>query len=146
MEVGGYLENTVLFEHALLTAGARVDKFGNIDHGAFSPRVSVTIANRQPRDSRTFIRAFRSPSVVNNYLSTAIVQPVDLSGPVPAAAGCGQTALSQARSRWPCRPSAQAADRRQAQPSLTERTEADGGKSRTRATVNGQPRLAPRST
>jgi len=83
-EVGGYLENTVLFEHALLTAGARVDKFGNLDRGVFSPRLSVTLKPTADHAIRgSFNRAFRSPSVVNNYLSTSIVQPVDLSGLAP---------------------------------------------------------------
>ncbi len=83
-EVGGYLENTVLFEHALLTAGARVDKFGNLDRGVFSPRLSVTLKPTADHAIRaSFNRAFRSPSVINNYLSTSILQPVDLSGLAP---------------------------------------------------------------
>ena len=83
-EAGAYLEDTVIFDRALLTAGARVDKFGNLDHGVFSPRLAVTLKPVADHAIRMSVnRAFRSPSVINNYLDTSIVSPVDLSGLSP---------------------------------------------------------------
>lgn len=50
-------------------AGARVDKFGNIEGAVLSPRLSL-IWKPGPNHSvrAPFNRAFRAPSVINNYL------------------------------------------------------------------------------
>lgn len=83
-EVGAYIEDNVFLNRVNLTLGARVDKFGNLDDPVFSPRLSGTFKLRQDHAIRaSFNRAFRSPSMVNNYLETSIVNPVDLSGLAP---------------------------------------------------------------
>lgn len=80
-ELGGFVEDTVLLEKAVLTAGIRLDKFGNLDTPVLSPRLSATLKPAAEHAIRlSFNRAFRAPSVVNNYINTAIVSPVDLTG------------------------------------------------------------------
>ena len=63
-----------------LDIGRRVDKFGNLDKPVFSPRVAFMV---KPGADQTltlsYNRAFRSPSMINNFLDMSIVQPVDLS-------------------------------------------------------------------
>lgn len=83
-ELGGYLEDTIFLKRALLTAGARVDKFGNLDHAVFSPRLALTFKPSPEQAIRvSYNRAFRSPSVVNNYLDATVLTPVDLSSLQP---------------------------------------------------------------
>ena len=83
-EVGAYIEDNVFLNRVNLTLGARVDKFGNLEDPVFSPRLSGTFKLRPDHAIRaSFNRAFRSPSMVNNYLETSIVNPVDLSGLAP---------------------------------------------------------------
>jgi outer membrane receptor protein involved in Fe transport len=68
----------------LLTLGGRIDKFGNLSDPVFSPRLSATFKPQRDQALRvSYNRAFRSPSVVNNYLETSIVNPTDLSGLAP---------------------------------------------------------------
>jgi outer membrane receptor protein involved in Fe transport len=83
-ELGAYLQDEILYDRFRLTLGGRVDKFGNLSDPVFSPRVSATfkpIADQAIRVS--FNRAFRSPSVINNFLDVRIVSPVDLRGLSP---------------------------------------------------------------
>lgn len=78
-EVGAYGQDEVIFDRVRLTLGARVDKFGNLRDPVFSPRLAAVfkpVANHSVRVS--FNRAFRSPSVINNYLDTGIIVPTDL--------------------------------------------------------------------
>ncbi|MGE3508129.1 MAG: TonB-dependent receptor [Vicinamibacterales bacterium] len=83
-EIGGYIEDSIFLNRVNLTLGARVDKFGNLEDPVFSPRISATVKVHPDHALRaSFNRAFRSPSVVNNYLDTSIVNPVDLSGLAP---------------------------------------------------------------
>ncbi len=59
----------------------RADKFGNLDDVVFSPRVSVMFKPSPDHSIRaSYNRAFRSPSVINNYLDQDISNPdpVDL--------------------------------------------------------------------
>jgi len=70
--------------HVRLSLGARVDKFGNIDHAVFSPRLAAVFQPIRDQSIRvSFNRAFRSPSAVNNYLDQLLVSPVDLSPLAP---------------------------------------------------------------
>jgi outer membrane receptor protein involved in Fe transport len=56
-----------------------VDKFGNLSDPVFSPRLAASYKPVEHHAVRfSFNRAFRSPSVINNYLDIAIVNPVDL--------------------------------------------------------------------
>lgn len=78
-ELGAYIEDSILFNRVRFALGARVDKFGNLRDPVFSPRFSATLKPHEDHAIRVSInRAFRSPSVVNNYLDTSIVNPVDL--------------------------------------------------------------------
>ena len=79
-EIGAYAQDEIFFDHVRFTIGGRVDKFGNLTDPVFSPRLAAVfkpIADQSVRVS--FNRAFRSPSVINNYLEIAIISPTDLS-------------------------------------------------------------------
>jgi outer membrane receptor protein involved in Fe transport len=83
-ELGAYVQDDIQLDRVRLTLGARVDKFGNLEDPVFSPRVSATFKVTPDHALRaSFNRAFRSPSVINNYLQTSIVVPTDLSGLAP---------------------------------------------------------------
>ncbi len=83
-EVGGYVQDDIFLDRVRLSIGARVDKFGNIDDPAFSPRLSVSYRIADDHVLRAgFNRAFRSPSSINNYLDIALLNPVDLRGLAP---------------------------------------------------------------
>jgi outer membrane receptor protein involved in Fe transport len=83
-ELGAYLQDEILFDRVRLTVGGRVDKFGNLSDPVFSPRVSATLKPLPDHAVRvSFNKAFRSPSVINNFLDIRIVAPTDLSGLAP---------------------------------------------------------------
>ena len=88
-ELGAYLQDEILFDRVRFTVGGRVDKFGNLSDPVFSPRLSATLKPLSDHAVRvSFNKAFRSPSVINNFLDIRIVAPTDLSGlatllPVP---------------------------------------------------------------
>jgi len=83
-ELGAYFQEEFFVGRFRLAAGARVDKFGNLDDPAFSPRVTAIFKPTPSHALRlSFNKAFRSPSVVNNFLETTIVNPVDLSPLAP---------------------------------------------------------------
>ena len=79
-EFGAYLQDEIFFDRFRLVLGGRVDKFGNLDKPVFSPRLSFVM---KPGDDHSvtlsYNRAFRSPSMVNNFLDMSVVQPIDLS-------------------------------------------------------------------
>jgi outer membrane receptor protein involved in Fe transport len=78
-ELGAYLQDEIFVQPFRFTLGARVDKFGNLSDPVFSPRLAATYKPLEHHAVRfSFNRAFRSPSVINNYLDIAIVNPVDL--------------------------------------------------------------------
>jgi outer membrane receptor protein involved in Fe transport len=75
-ELGAYLQDEFFVSKFRLAAGARVDKFGNLDHAVFSPRVSVMFKPTPDQSTRvSYNRAFRSPSVINEYLDQRISNP-----------------------------------------------------------------------
>ena len=83
-EFGGYVQDEIFYEHIRFTLGARVDKFSNLDHAVFSPRLAAILkpsANQSIRLS--FNKAFRSPSLINNSIDTETIVPVNLSGLAP---------------------------------------------------------------
>ena len=88
-ELGGYLQDEIfLNDHVRLSLGARLDKFDNIADPVFSPRATLILkpaANHAVRVS--FNKAFRSPSLINNYLETAIVNQLNLGAINPALNG-----------------------------------------------------------
>ena len=88
-ELGGYIQDEIFFnDHVRLSLGARLDKFDNIEDPVFSPRATLILkpaANHALRVS--FNKAFRSPSLINNYLETAIVNQLNLGAINPALNG-----------------------------------------------------------
>ncbi|MBI2834369.1 MAG: TonB-dependent receptor [Acidobacteria bacterium] len=80
-EIGAYLQDEIFVGPMRFAIGGRVDKFGNLDDPVFSPRLAAIYKPQADHTIRfSFNRAFRSPSVVNNYLDIAILTPVNLSG------------------------------------------------------------------
>jgi iron complex outermembrane receptor protein len=88
-EVGGYVQDEIfLTDFVRLSLGARLDKFGNIDDPVFSPRAALILKPSPDQAVRvSFNKAFRSPSLINNYLETAIVNQVNLGAINPALNG-----------------------------------------------------------
>ena len=81
LEFGAYLQDEIFFERVRLVLGGRVDKFGSVSTPAFSPRVSVMFKPGVDHSvTLSYNRAFRSPSIINNFLDMNVVFPVDLSG------------------------------------------------------------------
>jgi len=75
-EFGGDLQWEFFTSKFRVALGGRVDKFGNLDDAVFSPRVNVMFKPTPDHAIRvSYNRAFRSPSVVNNYLDQNILQP-----------------------------------------------------------------------
>jgi outer membrane receptor protein involved in Fe transport len=79
-EFGAFVQDEMfLSNYFRLTLGARVDRFDYLDDWVFSPRTALLI---KPQDNQTirlsYNRAYRAPSVINNWLSTVIARPVDL--------------------------------------------------------------------
>ena len=79
-EFGAFVQDDMfLSKYFRLNLGARLDSFDYLDRVVFSPRTAFLI---KPRDNQTirisYNRAYRAPSVINNWLSTVIARPVDL--------------------------------------------------------------------
>jgi outer membrane receptor protein involved in Fe transport len=80
-EVGGYVQDEFALDRFRLNLGGRLDKFGNIGHPVFSPRLSAIYKVRPDQALRvSYNKAFRAPSIINNYETISIVFPTDLSG------------------------------------------------------------------
>jgi iron complex outermembrane receptor protein len=88
-ELGGYVQDEVfLNNYVRLNLGARVDKFDNIADPVFSPRVAVVLKPTAEQAIRlSYNKAFRSPSLVNNFLNTTILNRLDLAQINAAFAG-----------------------------------------------------------
>lgn len=85
-EFGAYFQDEIFFEKFRFTLGGRVDKFGNLEDPVFSPRVTAMYKPAPAHAFRaSFNKAFRSPSVINNYLSQQIVVAADLRALSPFA-------------------------------------------------------------
>ena len=83
-ESGAYVQDEIFLNRVKLNVGGRVDKFGNLDNAFFSPRLSANFKITPDQAIRvSFNRAFKSPSVVNNYISANVVAPQDLSKLAP---------------------------------------------------------------
>ena len=88
-EGGGYIQDEIFLSKMYrLVAGARVDRFDYLDTAVFSPRVTFMV---KPDDNQTirlsYNRAYRSPSVINNFLDVTIAEPLNLGLFSPALAG-----------------------------------------------------------
>ena len=68
--------------------GGRVDAFSSIDGAVFSPRITFIFKPRPAHTVRvSFNRAYRAPSLVNNYLDMTLINELDLGALNPALAG-----------------------------------------------------------
>jgi outer membrane receptor protein involved in Fe transport len=80
-EMGAYIQDEIFLNDKIrLSLGARLDKFDNIEDPVFSPRATLILkphANHAFRAS--YNKAFRSPSLINNYLETTILNQLDLA-------------------------------------------------------------------
>jgi outer membrane receptor protein involved in Fe transport len=84
-EIGAYAQDEIFVDRFRFTLGARVDKFGNLSDPVFSPRLSATYKPTDDHALRfSFNRAFRSPSVINNYLdiNVFVLQPLNALAPL----------------------------------------------------------------
>ena len=80
LELGAYLQDEIFFDRFRLVLGGRVDKFGNLAAPVFSPRLAFMMKPGVDHSvTLSYNRAFRSPSMVHNFLDMSIVQRVDLS-------------------------------------------------------------------
>jgi outer membrane receptor protein involved in Fe transport len=88
-EFGGYVQDEIfLNDYLRLSLGARVDKYDNIEDPVFSPRLAAIIKPTAEQAVRiSYNKAFRSPSLINNYLQTTIVNQVNLGAINPLFAG-----------------------------------------------------------
>ncbi|MDH4064927.1 MAG: TonB-dependent receptor [Acidobacteriota bacterium] len=79
-EVGGYVQDEIFInDYFRWNIGARVDKFANIDSAVFSPRTALIFKPQPDQAIRvSYNRAFRAPSLINNYLQTTIINQLDL--------------------------------------------------------------------
>src|SRR4029077_5425421 len=69
-ELGSYVQDEIFLDKVRLTVGGRVDKFATLSDPVFSPRLAAVFKVRDDHSIRvSFNRAFRSPSVINNYLN-----------------------------------------------------------------------------
>ncbi len=88
-ELGFYVQDEIfLNNYVRVSLGARVDKFDNIEDPVFSPRAALILkptANQAVRLS--FNKAFRSPSLINNFLETTIINQLNLGAINPALNG-----------------------------------------------------------
>ncbi len=73
-EYGAYFQEEYYVDKFRVAVGGRGDKLGNLDHWVFSPRVSVMFKPTPDQSIRaSYNRAFRAPSVINNYLDQDII-------------------------------------------------------------------------
>ena len=78
-EVGGYVQDEIFInDHFRWNIGVRVDKFANIDDAMVSPRTALIFKPTADHAIRaSYNRAFRAPSLINNYLDTTIINQVE---------------------------------------------------------------------
>jgi len=88
-ELGGYVQDEIFFSNTVrMSIGARIDKYDNIEDPVFSPRLALILKPAADHAVRlSFNKAFRSPSVINNFLDTAIVNQLNLGAINPALSG-----------------------------------------------------------
>jgi iron complex outermembrane receptor protein len=88
-EIGGYIQDEIFLNNNVrISLGARIDKFDSIDDPVFSPRATLILKPAADHAVRlSFNKAFRSPSLINNYLETAIVNQLNLGAINPALSG-----------------------------------------------------------
>jgi outer membrane receptor protein involved in Fe transport len=88
-EMGFYVQDEIFMNDKVrLNLGARIDKFDNIDDPVFSPRATLIVKPHPNHALRAgYNKAFRSPSLINNFLETTIINQLDLAQINAAFAG-----------------------------------------------------------
>ena len=88
-EFGVYGQDEIfLSNHFRWIVGARIDRFDYVNDVVFSPRTTFMIKpNEQHAFRLSYNRAYRSPSVINNFLDVTVVERVNLAAFSPAFAG-----------------------------------------------------------
>jgi len=88
-EGGAYIQDELLLsDHFRWIIGVRLDKFEILDHPVASYRTSFIIKPIPTHSLRgSYGRAYRAPSMFNNYLDTWIFQPLPLNAINPALSG-----------------------------------------------------------
>ena len=87
-EGGVYMQDEIFINDYLRwVVGARLDKFSVLDQPNFSPRTALILKPAPDHAVRfSFNRAFRAPSLINNFLEVSIVNQLDLRAINPAFA------------------------------------------------------------
>lgn len=80
-EVGAYIQDEIFVNDMVrLNLGARFDKFDVIEDPVFSPRVALIVKPFPDHAVRlSYNKAFRSPSLINNYLDVTIVNQLNFA-------------------------------------------------------------------
>ena len=88
-EFGIYGQDEIFVnQHLRFSVGARVDRFDYLDDFVFSPRLAMLVKPQEDHTFRlSFNRAYRSPSVINNFLDVTIAEPLNLGLFNPALNG-----------------------------------------------------------
>ena len=88
-EFGGYVQDEIFLSSMFRwIVGGRVDHFDYLNDFVFSPRTTFMIKPTPDQAIRfSYNRAYRSPSVINNFLDLVIAQPINLGLFSPALAG-----------------------------------------------------------
>ncbi len=88
-EFGGYVQDEIFLSARFRwVVGGRVDHFDFLNDFVFSPRTTFMIKPSEDQTIRlSYNRAYRSPSVINNFLDLVIAQPINLGLFSPALAG-----------------------------------------------------------
>jgi outer membrane receptor protein involved in Fe transport len=86
-EGGVYVQDEIFINDYLRwVVGARLDKFSVLDDANFSPRTAIIVKPSADQSVRfSFNRAFRAPSLINNFLGVNIVNQLDLRAIAPLA-------------------------------------------------------------
>ena len=88
-EGGVYAQDEIfLSDHFRWVVGGRVDRFDVLHHAVFSPRTTFMIKPTKDNTFRvSFNRAYRAPSLVNNFLDVTVRNELDLGLINPALKG-----------------------------------------------------------
>lgn len=88
-EFGVYVQDEIFINDFLRwNIGARVDRFSVLDGAVFSPRTALILKPTPDHAVRlSYNKAFRAPSLINNYLETTIINQLSLGLINPLFAG-----------------------------------------------------------
>jgi outer membrane receptor protein involved in Fe transport len=80
-EGGAYIQDEIFLNDLLrFNIGARIDKFDVIDDPVFSPRLALIVKPLPDHAVRlSYNKAFRSPSLINNFLDVTIVNQLNFA-------------------------------------------------------------------